>query len=117
MPNFLKPEFVKDKEGNRPDSPNYDPTTLYIPPNEWKGFTPAMVQYWRLKEDNFEKIFFFKKGSFYELFALDAILCQKILDLNWMGGARKLNIGFSGKALDKNLAILVKLGYKVAVVE
>ena len=106
-----------DKNRNRPDSPDYDPTTLYIPPGEWKGFTPAMSQYWKLKEDNFEKIFLFKLGKFYELFFLDSILCQKLLDLNWMGGAKKLHIGFPEKALDKYLAILVDHGYKVAVIE
>ena len=117
LPDFLKPEFLKDKQGNRPNSPNYDPTTLYIPPNEWKGFTPVQCQYWRLKQDNFEKIFFFKLGKFYELFASDAVLCQRILDLNWMGGAKKLHVGFPDRALDKYLAILVERGYKVAVIE
>lgn len=117
LPHFLKPDFLKDKQGNRPDSPNYDPTTLYIPPSDWNTFTPCMSQYWRLKQDNFEKIFFFKLGKFYELFASDAILCQKILDLNWMGGAKKLHVGFPEKALDKYLATLVEQGFKVAVIE
>ena len=34
-----------------------------------------------------------------------------------MGGAKKLHVGFPEKALDKYLSILVKHGYKVAVVE
>ena len=34
-----------------------------------------MTQYWQLKVDNFEKIFFFKLGKFYEIFFSDAILC------------------------------------------
>lgn len=48
---------------------------------------------------------------------MDAIVCQKLLDLNWMGGAKKLHVGFPEKALDKYLAILVNNGWKVAVVE
>ena len=76
-----------------------------------------MKQYWTLKRDNFEKIFFFKLGKFYELFFQDAIICQKILDLNWMGGAKKLHVGFPEKALDKYLSILVEHGFKVAVIE
>jgi len=90
---------------------------LYVPPGEWKNFTPAMTQYWKLKEDNHEKIFLFKLGKFYELFFSDAILCQKLLDLNWMGGAKKLHIGFPEKALNKYLPILVNHGFKVAVIE
>lgn len=34
-----------------------------------------------------------------------------------MGGAKKLHVGFPEKALDKYLAKLVNLGYKVAVIE
>ena len=70
-----------------------------------------------MKVDNFEKIFFFKLGKFYEIFFLDAIICQKILDLNWMGGGKKLHVGFPEKALDKYLPLMVNHGYKVAVIE
>ena len=76
-----------------------------------------MTKYWQLKVDNFEKVFLFKLGKFYEIFFADAIICQKLLDLNWMGGAKKLHIGFPEKALDKYLPILTNNGFKVAVVE
>ena len=66
---------MKDKEGNKVDSPNYDSTTLYVPAHKFKEFTPCMKQYWTLKQDNYEKIFFFKLGKFYELFYQDAIIC------------------------------------------
>ena len=85
---------MKDKNKNLPDSPDYDPTTLYIPDLAWKKFTPAFQQFWTLKVDNFDKIFFFKLGKFYEIFYQDAIICQKLLDLNWMGNGKKLHIGF-----------------------
>ena len=75
LPEFLKPDNLADKNGKAPDDPDYDNTTLYIPPHAWKNFTPAMTQYWQLKVDNFEKIFFFKLGKFYEIFFSDAILC------------------------------------------
>ena len=117
LPSFLKTENICDKYGKSPDHPEYDVTTLYIAQSEWKNFTPAMTQYWQLKVDNHEKIFFFKLGKFYELFFSDAIICQKLLDLNWMGGAKKLHIGFPEKALDKYLAVLVNNGFKVAVIE
>ena len=31
LPEFLKPENIKDLKGNRPDSPEYDYSTLYVP--------------------------------------------------------------------------------------
>ena len=37
---------VRDKEGHRPGEENYDPRTLYIPPNAWKSFTAFEKQYW-----------------------------------------------------------------------
>ena len=117
MPPFIKAANISDKNGKSPDDPEYDVTTLHIPEHCWKDFTPAMTQYWQLKVDNHEKIFFFKLGKFYEIFYSDAILCQKLLDLNWMGGAKKLHIGFPEKVLDKYLAIMVNNGFKVAVIE
>lgn len=42
LPDFIKEENIRDAEKRRPDDPNYDPTTLYIPPDKWKEFTPAL---------------------------------------------------------------------------
>ena len=117
LPEFLKEDKLKDKHGRRPDHPEYDATTLYVPTAFMKQSTPCMRQYWELKTDNYEKIIFFKLGKFYEIFFQDAIICQKLLDLNWMGGAKKLHVGFPEKALDKYLPMMVNHGYKVAVVE
>ena len=105
-----------DKKKRRPDDPDYDSSTLYIPPNEWRNFSSCMTQFWDLKQTNFEKVFFFKLGKFYEIFHNDAILCHKLLDLNWMG-AKKLHVGFPEVKLDKYLHLLTNLGYKVAVIE
>ena len=55
--------------------PDYDPTTVYIDKKYWENFTPGMFQYWELKQNHFEKIFFFKLGKFYEIFYNDAIIC------------------------------------------
>lgn len=57
-----------DSMKRKTNDPEYDPTTLHIPASEWKNFTACMTQYWELKQDNFEKIFFFKLGKFYEIF-------------------------------------------------
>ncbi len=48
-PHFIKEEFMKDINGRDLDHPDYDPTSLLIPESYWKGFTPAMHQYWQIK--------------------------------------------------------------------
>jgi len=58
LPDFLKPENIKDLKGNRPDSPEYDYSTLYVPPAFLKDQTPAMRQFWDFKSHNFEKFYF-----------------------------------------------------------
>ena len=99
------------------DDPNYDPTTLYVPKSYINTQTPAMKQYWTMKSTNQDKVLFFKLGKFYELFYEDAIVGQRVLDLNWMGGGKKYHVGFPEKALDKYVPLLVNYGHKVAVVE
>ena len=73
-----------DANKRKPDHPQYDPTTIYIPDKEWVKFSPAMYQYWLFKKDNYDKVICFKIGKFYELFEEDAVICHKILDLHFM---------------------------------
>jgi DNA mismatch repair protein MSH6 len=92
-----------------------DPSSLFVPPLEFKKLTKAMQQYWTIKSDNFDKIIFFKLGKFYELFYDDALVGHRYLDLNWMG--RKMHTGFPEKALQKYAKMLIDFGFKVAVVD
>ena len=118
LPDFLKPEKIKDKNGNTPDSPEYDNSTLYVPPEFLKKQTPAMRQFWEFKSKNFDKVLFFKLGKFYELFFDDAIIGNQILDLNWMGNdPKKLHVGFPEKILESKAEKLVAEGFKIAVIE
>ena len=118
LPDFLKPENIKDKNGSRPDSPQYDCNTLYVPQDFIKKQTPAMRQFWEFKSQNFDKVLFFKLGKFYEMFYDDAIIGNQILDLNWMGNdSRKLHVGFPEKALEAKAEKLVAAGFKIAVIE
>ena len=91
----------------RPDEPDFDNTSVLVPDKEWANFTPAMRQYWEIKRKNFDKVLLFKLGKFYEIFYDDAITCQRVLDLNWMGSPRRLHVGFPEKALDKYVSLLV----------
>jgi len=103
-----------DINKNKPNDPDYDPTTLYIPKEYIKKATPGMQQYWKFKEYNFDKVLFFKLGKFYEMFYDDAIIGNKHLDLNWMGGdIKKMHVGFPEKVLEEKAAILISAGFTV----
>lgn len=117
LPLFLQKQNKRDASKKLMSDPEYDPTTLYVPPDELRNSTPAMLQYWTIKSENHDKVLFFKLGKFYEMFYEDAMVCQRVLDLNWMGGGKKYHVGFPEKALDKYVPILVNNGYRVAVVE
>lgn len=38
---WLKPEKIRDSMKRRPDHPDYDPTTLFVPPNFYNAQTPV----------------------------------------------------------------------------
>lgn len=48
-PEFALPENARDKNQRKRDHPEYDPTTLYLPPGFLNGLTPTMRQYWEIK--------------------------------------------------------------------
>lgn len=95
--------------------PDYDPSTLFVPPQEFNKLTPSMQQYWKIKAENFDKIICFKLGKFYEIFYEDAFVANQYLDLNWMGN--KMHAGFPERSLEYHTTKLLNLGYKVAIVE
>ena len=74
-----------------------------------------MRQFWEFKAQNFDKVLFFKMGRFYEMLFDDAIIGNKILNLNWIGN--KLKVGFPEKALERRVEKLVEAGFKIAVIE
>ena len=65
---FLKPNKIMDKKRRRPDDPDYDPGTLYVPDSFLNDQSPGQRQWWDFKTDHFDKVLFFKMGKFYELF-------------------------------------------------
>jgi DNA mismatch repair protein MSH6 len=118
LPEFLRYENLKDMNGKRPEDPDYDPTTLLVPDSFLKKQTQTQQQFWTFKMHNFDKVLFFKLGKFYELFFDDAIIGNKVLELNWMGSdPKKLHVGFPERNLEEKAAILVEQGFKVAVIE
>ncbi|CAH0489326.1 unnamed protein product [Peronospora farinosa] len=109
-------EKRRDINGNTPDSLDYDPRTLMVPPEFLKKETPAMVQWWEVKAHNMDTVLFFKVGKFYELFHMDADVGFKELNLIYMKGD-KAHSGFPEIAYSKMSSQLVAKGYRVARVE
>lgn len=114
---FLKPDKIRDKNKLRPGQPDYDPRTLHVPEEFLRAQTPAMFQWWKLKSNYRDCIFFFKVGKFYELYHMDAIVGVEELGFTFMGKDPHAHSGFPESAYEKMATALVDKGYKVARIE
>lgn len=72
---------IRDKEGNRPDDPDYDRRSILIPKKSWAEFTPFEKQFWEIKQNHYDTVLFFQKGKFYELYEDDALIGHQEFDL------------------------------------
>ncbi|KAJ3677409.1 hypothetical protein LUZ60_003133 [Juncus effusus] len=109
-------EGRKDAKGRKCGDPNYDPRTLYLPPDFVKGLSGGQRQWWEFKAQHMDKVLFFKMGKFYELFEMDAHIGAKELDLQYMKGEQP-HCGFPEKNLTLHVDNLARKGYRVLVVE
>lgn len=89
---------------------------------EDRDLTPAMVQYYELKEQNSDAILFFRMWDFYEMFDEDAIIANKVLGIavtsrnkNAVKPTPLAWIPFHAK--EKYLPMLIEAWYKVAIAE
>ncbi|PXF42345.1 DNA mismatch repair protein msh6 [Gracilariopsis chorda] len=118
---------ICDARKRPPEHPDYDKSTLYVPPSELSdnrgtkngGLSPFQRQFWSIKKDHYDVLIFFKKGKFYELYDVDADIGHKELGLNYTKGGRvdMRCCGVPEQAFDKHTARLIDLGYKVGRVE
>lgn len=76
-----------------------------------------MNQWWKLKSDYLDCVFFFKVGKFYELYHQDAVIGVNELGFTFMGKDHHAHSGFPEQAYEKMSSQLVDKGYKVARVE
>ncbi|KAF8090136.1 hypothetical protein N665_0485s0011 [Sinapis alba] len=106
----------RDAKRRRPTDENYDPRTLYLPPDFVKRLTGGQRQWWEFKSKHIDKVLFFKMGKFYELYEMDAHVGAKELDLRYMKGEQP-HCGFPEKNFSVNIEKLVQKGYRVLVVE
>ena len=89
--------------------------------------TPMMKQYLEIKEQNPDSILFFRLGDFYEMFAEDAKLASKELDLTLTSRDKGKRLkpeeeqipmcGIPYHASESYIARLIAKGYKVAICE
>uniref|UniRef100_A0A1B0F0L9 DNA mismatch repair protein n=1 Tax=Phlebotomus papatasi TaxID=29031 RepID=A0A1B0F0L9_PHLPP len=113
---FLKAENIRDAKKRRPDHPDYDPNTLYVPDSFMKNLTPGMYQWWVMKAQHNDCVILFKVGKFYELYHMDAVVGVNELGFTYMKG-EFAHSGFPEQAYDRMATSLVEKGYKVARVE
>lgn len=106
----------QDANRRRPGDADYDPKTLYLPPQFLKNLTGGQRQWWEFKSKHMDKVLFFKMGKFYEIFEMDAHIGVKELDLQYMKGEQP-HCGFPEKNFSTNVEKLARKGYRVLVVE
>lgn len=97
--------------------PDYNPRTLYIPPNAWTKFSPFEKQYWEIKAKFWDTIVFFKKGKFYELYEKDATVGHQLFDLKLTDRVNMRMVGVPEASLDHWATQFVAKGFKIARVD
>ncbi|XP_057339298.1 probable DNA mismatch repair protein Msh6 [Microplitis mediator] len=113
---FIQPDKIRDAKRRKPDDPEYDPKTIYVPQEFLDQQTPAMRQWWVLKSQHWDCVFFFKVGKFYELYHMDAVTGVNALGLTFMRG-EWAHSGFPETSYGRFSSMLVEKGYKVARIE
>ncbi|UQC88913.1 MutS domain V [Colletotrichum lupini] len=97
--------------------PDYDPSSVYIPPGAWNNFSPFEKQYWEIKQKLWDTVVFFKKGKFYELYENDATIGHQLFDLKLTDRVNMRMVGVPESSLDMWVNQFVAKGYKVARVD
>lgn len=104
-------------DGNRnpPGHPDFDPSTLYVPPSQ--KFSPFEQQYWDIKKKLWDTVVFFKKGKFYELYENDATIGHQLFDLKMTDRVNMRMVGVPESSLDMWVNQFIAKGFKVARVD
>ncbi|KAF4626298.1 hypothetical protein G7Y89_g11862 [Cudoniella acicularis] len=108
---------LQDLDRNPIGHPDYDPRTVYIPPNAFANFSPFEKQYWEIKQKFFDTIVFFKKGKFYELYENDATIGHQFFDLKLTDRVNMRMVGVPEMSLDHWANQFVAKGFKIARVD
>ncbi|KAI3322773.1 DNA mismatch repair protein msh6 [Xylariaceae sp. AK1471] len=108
---------ITDINRHPPGHPDYDPSTVYVPPMAWNKFSAFEKQYWEIKQKLWTTIVFFKKGKFYELYENDATIGHQLFDLKLTDRVNMRMVGVPESSLAMWQNQFVAKGYKVARVD
>ncbi|KAK7994628.1 DNA mismatch repair protein [Apiospora marii] len=108
---------MADINRNPMGHPDYDPSTVYVPPGAWAKFSPFERQYWEIKQKLWDTVVFFKKGKFYELYENDATIGHQLFDLKLTDRVNMRMVGVPESSLDIWTNQFIAKGYKVARVD
>lgn len=108
---------IQDIDRHPPGHPDYDPRTVFIPPNAFQQFSPFEKQYWEIKQKFWDTIVFFKKGKFYELYENDATIGHQLFDLKLTDRVNMRMVGVPESSLDHWANQFVAKGFKIARVD
>lgn len=113
----MKDENYQDGKQRTKDDPNFDPSTVYVPPEEFIELTDGMKRYWDIKKDNMDKILLYRFGDWYVTYFDDTAICSKIFDMVVTPHPGTAQVGFESRHLEKHIGMLTERGHKVAVCE
>lgn len=82
-----------------------------------ENLTPLMKQYFRIKEKHQDEILFFRMGDFYEMFAQDAVLASKVLNIVLTSRCGTPMCGIPSVSVNNYIPRLLKEGFKIAICE
>ncbi|KAI0859683.1 DNA mismatch repair protein msh6 [Xylaria cubensis] len=108
---------IADIDRHPPDHPDYDPSTVYVPPMAWNNFSAFEKQYWEIKQKLWNTVVFFKKGKFYELYENDATIGHQLFDLKLTDRVNMRMVGVPESSLEMWQNQFIAKGYKVARVD
>ncbi|KAI1149789.1 DNA mismatch repair protein msh6 [Nemania diffusa] len=108
---------ITDINRNPPGHPDYDPSTVYVPPMAWSQFSAFEKQYWEIKQKLWTTVVFFKKGKFYELYENDATIGHQLFDLKLTDRVNMRMVGVPEGSLAMWQNQFIAKGYKVARVD
>ncbi|KAI2638422.1 DNA mismatch repair protein msh6 [Xylaria nigripes] len=108
---------ITDMNRHPPDHPDYDPSTVFIPPMAWSNFSAFEKQYWEIKQKLWNTVVFFKKGKFYELYENDATIGHQLFDLKLTDRVNMRMVGVPESSLEMWQNQFVAKGFKVARVD
>ena len=115
IPSFIKKDYIRDANLRRPDDPDYDPSTVHIPEEEFEKLTPLMKQYWGVKSKYYDSVIFVRMWHWYWVFYHDITILNLLSNTHLK--ISNCMEGFYGTQKEKYIKLFTDNDYKVVVFE